>query len=154
VDFHLNLNSEALELALPVSPLCVEAETSVRDAVGRMKDENRGAVLVCRSGVLVGIFTERDALRMMARGAELDVPMEEVMSKQPVSLSASDSMGTAIAKMSLGGYRQLPVVDSQGRPKGLVQASGILHYLVEHFPSVVYTLPPEPFHATHDREGA
>ena len=37
---------------------------------------------------------------------------------------------------------------------GVLKVSGILHYLVEHFPKVVYTLPPEPHHKTAAREGA
>jgi hypothetical protein len=29
-----------------------------------------------------------------------------------------------------------------------------MHYLAEHFPSVIYNLPPEPHHSTQEREGA
>jgi hypothetical protein len=56
--------------------------------------------------------------------------------------------------MSFGGYRRLPIVDDKGRPTGLLKVPGILHYLVEHFPNVVYNLPPTPHHSTQEREGA
>ena len=32
--------------------------------------------------------------------------------------------------------------------------NGLLHYLVEHFPKVVHTLPPAPHYKSADREGA
>jgi CBS domain-containing protein len=154
VDFQLNLQSEIVEQSFLFEPLCLAPEASVREALGRMSEGNRAAVLVCRDGRLVGIFTERDALKMMARGASFDVPLSDVMTRNPVVLSRRDSVGSAIAKMSQGGYRRLPIVDEAGKPLGLLKIEGILHYLVEHFPSVVYNLPPEPHHSTQDREGA
>jgi CBS domain-containing protein len=154
VDIQLNLESETVEQSYLYEPLCLAPESTVREAMERMSDGNRAAVLVCREGRLVGIFTERDALKMMARGASFDVPLGEVMTRNPVVLSRRDSVGSAIAKMSQGGYRRLPIVDEQGRPLGLLKIEGILHYLVEHFPAVVHNLPPEPHHTTHDREGA
>jgi hypothetical protein len=56
--------------------------------------------------------------------------------------------------MSVGGFRRLPIVDDQGNVEGVLKVSGLLHYLVEHFPKVVYTLPPEPHYKTAAREGA
>jgi hypothetical protein len=56
--------------------------------------------------------------------------------------------------MSAGGYRRLPITDESGRTLGTVEAAGILTYLAEHFPRVVFTLPPAPHQATQTREGA
>lgn len=152
--FHLDLLTEPAQRAHAAPPVCVEPESTVRSVMEQLGRNNRGAVLICRDGVLVGIFTERDALRLMASGADLDVPMERVMTREPATLHKSDSMATAIARMSKGGYRRMPIVDEQGRPQGVVKVSGILHYLVEHFPSVIYTLPPEPDTRPQEREGA
>jgi predicted transcriptional regulator len=90
----------------------------------------------------------------MHAGADFDVPVMDVMTRNPVALSRRGSVGDAITKMAQGGYRRLPIVDEQGRPQGLLRVEGILHYLVEHFPSVIYNLPPEPHHAAQAREGA
>jgi CBS domain-containing protein len=46
--------------------------------------------------------------------------------------------------MEEGGYRHLPVVDQAGRPLGVLSVKRIVHYLVEHFPSTIYNLPPDP----------
>jgi CBS domain-containing protein len=154
VSFHLHLDSETVDHAHPSEPLCVEPQLAVRDVLRRMKDQSREAVLVCRDGVLVGIFTERDVLRLLAAGADFDVPVQQVMSNKPETISVRETVGSAISKMSTGGFRHLPIVDQLGRPVGLLQVSTILHYLVEHFPKFIYNLPPKPHHATQQREGA
>ena len=154
MEFHLDLGTETAEQVCEVDPICLEPESPVRVAFEQMRERRTGAVLVCRDKVLVGIFTERDALRLMADSADLDAPIEQYMATEPVTLSNIDTVGKAIEEMSSGGYRRLPIVDTGGVPRGLVKTSGILHYLVEHFPSVIYNLPPTPHHSTQQREGA
>jgi CBS domain-containing protein len=154
VDFHLNLKSETVDQSYPSEPLCLPQSATVREAMERMNERNEAAVLICQDGQLVGIFTERDALKRMASGATFDTPISEVMTKRPAALSVRDSVGTAIAKLSQGGYRRLPIVDAQNRPTGILKMEGILHYLIEHFPSVIYNLPPEPHHVARDTDGA
>jgi CBS domain-containing protein len=154
VNFHLNLSTEPVERAHPVAPVCIDVEATAAEAMASLQREERGCCLVCRDGRLVGVFTERDAIRLMSQAGSLDVPIDQVMSSEPVALSATETVGDAIAKMSHGGFRQLPIVDLEGRPIGVLKVSGILHYMVEHFPEVVYNLPPLPHHSTQQREGA
>lgn len=155
MSFHLNLNTETVSQCEPAPPRCLEPAASVREALALMQKHNSGAVLVCRNERVVGIFTERDALKMMAAGANFDEPLEKSMTRDPVVLSANDIVAKAITLMSEGGYRRLPIVDDSGRPTGIVTVQCILHYLVDHFPTVIYNLPPEPHHlAVRAREGA
>jgi CBS domain-containing protein len=154
VAFDLNLQRETVERACTNKPLCVPPDITVREALLTMKDQRRGSVSVCNGQELVGIFTERDALRLMADRANIDVPIEHVMTPNPATVGASETVGAAIHRMSKGGYRRLPVVDSEGRPIGLLKASEILHYLVQHFPKFVYNLPPTPHPTPAAREGA
>lgn len=151
--FQLKLNTELIDRAVPVEPLLVGPDMKVRDVFQLLKSHNRGDVLVCEADRLVGIFTERDALRLMAEGADLSQPVSTVMIPRPKTLTVKDTVGKAITMMSSGGYRRLPIVDSRGSPRGVLKVSGILHYLVEHFPKVVYNLPPDPA-VTQEREGA
>jgi CBS domain-containing protein len=154
VDIELNLTTETVDHASPTLPVCVSGETSVREAFRQMRDESAGSLLICREGVLVGIFTERDALRHMARGGDLDVALEKVMIRSPATVSAQATVAAAIRRMSSGGYRRLPIVDREGRPVGVVQVSGIVHYLVQHFPKTIYNQPPVAYPATQQREGS
>jgi len=154
VDFQLHLETETVEHCYPAKPLCAAPDDSVRTVLRLLRDSKTGAAMICTDGKLLGVFTERDALRLMADGADLDVPVSRVMVSSPVTLRLSDTVGRAIGLMSAGGFRRLPIVDEQGRIQGVLKVSGILHYLVEHFPKVVYTLPPGPHHKTVTREGA
>lgn len=155
MDFHLHLNTETVGHAHPAEPCCVAPEATVREVIETLRAHKTGSAIVCRDGVLVGVFTERDALKLIAKGSsEFDAPIEKFMVKSPVTIHAGDTVGSAIAKMSSGGYRRLPLVDDENRPVGLLKVSGILRFLVEHFPKMVYTLPPSPHHRMQQREGA
>jgi CBS domain-containing protein len=154
MDFQLNFQTDTIDQCHPAEPLCLAATVSVRDALRCMQERNRGAALICREQVVVGIFTERDALKIIAAGTGFDEPLERVMTRNPRALLAGDTVGEAIAAMTRGGYRRLPIVDERGRPTGIIRVTHILHYLVEHFPAVIYNLPPQPHYATQQREGA
>lgn len=153
MDFQLNVDTETVGHLPLEKPLCVTGATSVRDVLRLLRQHQAGCVLVVEDERVRGIFTERDALQRMAKCDGLDVAVSEAMTDDVVSVEKADSIAAAIEKMSKGGYRRLPVVEG-GRPRGMLVVSAILHYLVEHFPEVVYTLPPEPHHSPQDREGA
>ncbi len=119
-----------------------------------MRGRSTGGVLVCQDMKLVGVFTERDALKIMAEGTDLSAPIESVMVHPAITVLADDSVSKAVVEMARGGYRRLPVVDSNGCPLSVVRVSGIMQYLVEHFPQTIYNLPPQPKAAPQNREGA
>jgi CBS domain-containing protein len=154
VDFQLHLETETVDHCYPAKPLCAAPDDSIRSVLRLLRSARTGAAMICSDGKLLGIFTERDALKLLAAGANLDVPVSTVMAQNPATLRSTDTVAKAISLMSTGGFRRLPIVDDQGKPVGLVKVSGILHYLVEHFPKVVYTLPPAPHHKMGEREGA
>ena len=151
MDFQLN--TETIARLAKKKHVCVPSDTSVRDVLRQLQEARSACMLIVDNDQLVGIFTERDALKRMATGQGLDDPVSTAMIRDVVSLEKSDTIATAIEKMAIGGYRRLPVVE-QGRPCGLLSVTNILHYLVEHFPQVVYTLPPDPHHSPNEREGA
>ncbi len=161
VDHQLHLH-EKVELAHLEPSVCVQPGASIREVLGLLKRQSAGSCLVCAPNSaaaegpvkLVGIFTERDALKLLAAGGDLDRPIETVMSRDPATARSSDTVASAIEKMSRGGYRRLPVVDAQGQPVGVIGVAGIVHFLVEHFPQTVYNLPPKPNPAMPEREGA
>jgi CBS domain-containing protein len=153
VDIEFNLMTESVDQAGPVEPLSVEPGTPIRAVLMLLRERRNPSALICRDGVLVGVFTERDALRVMAHDIDLWTPIEQVMTPTPVTLRSGDKIGLAVQKMATGGYRRLPIVNAAGRPVGQVNVSGIVHYLVEHFPKTIYNLPPIPHPVTQQREG-
>ncbi len=136
-------------------PLCASSEAPLRTVIESMQHAGVGHILICDAGRIRGIFTERDlAKRVLAQRASLDEPVGMYMTPQPTVVCRSDSVGWAIRTMHDGHYRHLPVVDASGKPVGSLSVKSIVHYLVEHIPSAVYTLPPEPGTVHGAREGA
>ncbi len=154
MDFQLHLETETVEHCYTSEALCAAPEETVRTVLRKLQQARTGAAMICQGERLLGIFTERDALRVLVDGAKLDLPVSDAMVKNPMTVRMTDTVGRAIGLMSGGGFRRLPIVDDQGRVRGVLKVSGILHFLVEHFPKVVYTLPPEPHQRTASREGA
>lgn len=154
MDFQLSLASEGVGSAYPDQPLAASADESIGQVLELLRAQRTGAVLICEGPKLVGILTERDALKLMAAEADLNRPVRDVMSSRPATISATATVGDAIRVMSEGGYRHLPIVDDSDRPRGVIAVHGIVHYLVDHFPQTVYNLPPTPNNSTREREGA
>lgn len=154
VDFQLHLESETIDHLQLATPVVVSPGDSVQRVLEVLQSERTGAALVMEHSVLLGIFTERDALRLMAAGDDMHQPVSVPMTKHPVTLRQTDTLGRAISLMSSGGFRHLPVLDSAGKLLGLLKVSRILNYLVDHFPKVIYNLPPTPHHKPASREGA
>src|SRR5687767_1741847 len=110
-------------------PLCVEPHVSLREVFSYLKKHRAGGVTICRDGILAGSFTEPDALQLMASGASLDGAIESAMVANPVTIKSNAPLASAIKRMSVGGFRRLPVVDDRNRPVGMVNVADIVHYL-------------------------
>jgi CBS domain-containing protein len=141
---------------LPVSrPTCVPLGTSLRDTVRIMREDGVGCVLICDGDRLVGIFTERDVLNKVfgARVNESD-PVDRYMTRDPMTLRPSDTLGEAVRLMTERGYRHIPLVDGRGRNAGMIAARDIVYYVAEHFPAEVVNLPPRLHQRFTTPEGA
>jgi len=155
MDLAKNLKIECVSRLHPAPPLRIRPQQTVAEAVELMRREGVGCVLVCEGERIMGILTERDLLRrVLAPGKPLTVPVAECMTANPVAVHPKESIGAAIRRMEEGGYRHLPVVDELGRAKGVLSVKQIVRYLVEHFPSTVYNLPPDPDIIPLEPEGA
>lgn len=139
-----NLRTDTVARLQPTPPLGIDGDEPVSAAVGAMRAGRVGCLLVTRDGRLAGVFTERDLLtRVLAPGLPLTTPTHQCMTPDPVTVQPGDSVRVVVRRMEKGGYRHLPVVDEQNRPVGVVSARRVVHYLVEHFPELVYNLPPD-----------
>lgn len=155
MDLAKNLKIDSVSRLQPTAPWQVRPDQTVAEAVDLMRLQRVGCVLVCTGQKLDGIFTERDLMRrVMAPGQPLTAPVGQFMTPNPVAVQLKDSISTAVRRMDEGGHRHLPVVDPAGKPVGVLSAKRIVHYLVEHFPTTVYNLPPNPSTVPQEREGA
>ena len=136
-------------------PVVIERNNTVRDAIALMQKRGAGCIFVTEQERPIGVFTERDVLtRVLANDRPLDTLIGDVMTRDPRTLGETCSVAEVIKTMHEGGFRHLPIVDGTGRLKAVVSVKRVVEYLVDHFPSAVFNLPPDPARQPATREGA
>ncbi len=141
---HLDLKSYCL----------VESGATVREALRRMREEGGRTALIVRDEKLVGIFTERDVMRRVIVSPEkLDGPVDEVMTTNLVTVLPDTSAADALWLMDDHHFRNLPVVDRQGRVLGDMTYAAIIQYLAARYPVEVQNRPPRPEQYPRKPEG-
>jgi arabinose-5-phosphate isomerase len=106
-------------------------EQTVREVFVALAGPRRrsGAVLVVDDADrLVGIFTDSDLARLFERrrDAELDGPIEAVMTADPLQVAVGATVAEAVDLMKSRKISELPVVDRGGRPVGLIDLTDLI----------------------------
>jgi CBS domain-containing protein len=117
--------------AMTVRVVTVKPKTTVQEAITRMLEEDIGSVAVCDGPLLVGIFTERDVLRVAAEGPLFgEVAIEDVMTRRVVTVSPADDLIGAAQLMASRRIRHLPVCEGDFLV-GMIGIRDVLRRLVE-----------------------
>jgi arabinose-5-phosphate isomerase len=88
-----------------------------------------GAVmLVDEDGRLRGLFTDSDLARLFAQRRDdvLDRSIEEVMTRDPITIPSGTRMMEALEILCQRKISELPVVDRDGRPVGLLDITDVI----------------------------
>jgi arabinose-5-phosphate isomerase len=88
-----------------------------------------GAVmLVDADGRLCGLFTDSDLARLMEcrRELQLDRPIAEVMTSQPLTVGSETLLSEVVEILSDNKVSELPVVDNDGKPIGLIDITDVI----------------------------
>ena len=111
----------------PTVPLC--------DAV-KILDEHRigAAVITDADQHIVGILSERDILRTLARNIRVagacqlcDEPVGQVMTREVETCTQSDTIHEIMERMTAGKFRHLPVVEC-GKLVGIISIGDVVNY--------------------------
>jgi CBS domain-containing protein len=102
-------------------PLVLGVLDTAQEACRRMCERRAGSVLVVdEARRLRGIFTGRDAVRLLSKGMDPGkATLGEAMTSDPVTITSASRAIDALRTMSEHGFRHLPVVDD-GRIWGVV----------------------------------
>ena len=82
-----------------------------------------GAVMIVDdAGALAGVFTDSDLARIFERRDDpaLDSPIERVMTARPTTIPLGTRLRDAVAILEARRLSELPVIDGDGRPHGLL----------------------------------
>jgi diguanylate cyclase (GGDEF)-like protein len=105
------------------NPITLAPTDATKTAMAMMVAQRQTCVFVIDNHQLLGIFTERDAMRRLAQQRDLNLaPLSEVMTAQVKTVTVEESRDEfAIAQAFLEHrIRHLPVVDQQRQVIGLI----------------------------------
>jgi CBS domain-containing protein len=89
-------------------------DDTLADAARRMWEQQTGSLLVMEGDRLIGIITERDILKAVATGTELEkTTVEDVMVRELVTIHPGASLREAARAMNERWIRHLPVIDGE-----------------------------------------
>jgi len=138
--------SDLREADLVESNMSTNVETinptaSLKDALRKLVARNIGSVVVVEKNESVGIITERDISRRVARDKNaLKRQVKTVMSRPLITAQTAESVEDAMALMLKHGVRRLPVMKQQ-KLVGIISQRDVLRWVLR----VTYEpqIPPE-----------
>jgi arabinose-5-phosphate isomerase len=109
-------------------------QDTVREVFARVRLRGRrtGAVMLTDgNGRLCGLFTDSDLARLFEqrRDAALDKPIREVMTPDPITVPAGARVAAAVEVLRQRKISELPVIDADGRPVGLIDITDLIGLL-------------------------
>ena len=109
-------------------------ETASVTAAVQLLTQHRIGALVCltSAGGLLGIVSERDIVRIIARDgtAALDTPLSAVMTRTVTTVSETTTIEEAMERMTRGRFRHLPVIED-GQLVGLISIGDAVKSKIE-----------------------
>jgi len=110
---------------------------SLVEVLQAMIHDNHSCVIVCEGTRPVGIITERDIVRLMARfivdGQTANIPVADVMTTPLVTVSEETTLFEALVIANSGQILHLPVVDAEGNLAGVLTHTALARAHLEIF---------------------
>lgn len=111
----------------------VRPHATMREVIAVLADKHIGAIVIADDeGVMKGIVSERDVVRVLARrGTDaMDDPVSSFMTKDVIAAAEDDGVLDIARRMSAGRFRHMPVV-TDGRLVGIVSTGDAVKYRLE-----------------------
>jgi CBS domain-containing protein len=109
---------------------------TLRMAAKHLADDEIGALAVFNSRGLAGIFSERDLVRAVADGVDLDeTQVDDYMTQAPITIDQEAPIGEAIARMNEYGIRHL-LVKQDEYLVGMISIRDLMNLLGTRWPEL------------------
>ena len=100
---------------------------TVKETIEILYEKYIGCVVVIDDDKkCIGIFTERDAIRLIAENVELDQPLGNVMTKNIITIPEDSSINEVRRIIQTHSIRHLPVVNQEDRLVGLLSVRALM----------------------------
>ena len=95
-------------------------DSTIQDTLQLLNEGHVGSIVIIDDEQkCIGMFTERDAIRIFAQKFSTDQPLSKVMSRRIITISLEASFDEAKSIMLSHRIRHLPVTDQTGKLIGL-----------------------------------
>ena len=121
-----------LERAIDRNPLLMAPEVAVMEAIATMSYSRTSYTLIVENNKLIGIFTERDVVKLTASKNSLEgVAISQVMTQVLITITLLEAgdIYSVLALFRSSQIRHLPIVDEQGYPIGVVTPDSLRQVL-------------------------
>ena len=100
---------------------------TVKETIKKLYEKHTDcAVTIDEDKKCIGIFTEIDAIRLVAKNVQLDQPLDKVMTKNVVTIQEDSSFTEVRRIICSHRIRHLPVVNQKGNLIGLLSVRDVL----------------------------
>lgn len=109
----------------------VSPDTSVITALGLLAEKDIGALLVMDGEQVVGILSERDFARLIARTGvcNLDLPVDQMMTREVVTVTPHWQIDACMQLMTEKRIRHLPVMEN-GALVGIISIGDVVKEII------------------------
>jgi len=131
--------SLTIEQIMTKKVVALRPQDTVAQAARLMREKGVGCILVLDRGKKpLGILTDRDiVVSVVAVGLDpMTTKLEEVMTPRVLTASRGEILLRVAKRMAEASVRRLPVVDEEGRVKGLISVDDILVLLITELSNV------------------
>jgi len=107
----------------------VEPETSLREAISIMCDNNIGCVVVTKNNKVRGIVTERDIMKCIVQKTieyADEIKVSSIMTHFIISVKPEEKVEKAIELLRKHNIKKLPVLDDSGKLEGIITTTDIV----------------------------
>lgn len=119
----------------------VDPGVTVYSALELMAEKNISSLLITENGKLSGIFTERDYARKVTLKGKTskDLLIQEVMTRNPITVSPDSSIEDCMKAMSNKKVRHLPVLDGD-KLVGMISIGDVVQFIIEEQKFIIENL--------------
>jgi len=105
----------------------IRPDATLGEACGQLDTKRVGALIVCDDDRVVGVLSERDVVRALARDgkAALDKPVSDVMTADVVFAAPAETVAILMGRMTDRRIRHLPVL-REGRLAGVISIGDVV----------------------------
>ena len=111
----------------------IATDATLRIAAFALSNPHIGLVVVCdETGAVAGVVSKSDLIRHLTLGATAETPVVTQMTRDVVSCRPEDDLYITWRIMAARNLQNIPVIDMDSKPLGILDIRDALKVLFEH----------------------